>query len=452
MGLGLIAGGFVKGYTQGEELKNERAKREALELETKEKRDKALRDTQSRAALQGIPIPGQTMIQGRDYDPTADIDARVMAATPPPHQRAGLLGALGKHFDRDAAAVGSGVKPPAALPVDPATAGVPLPAAPGAASPQPQSAADPGATTVAEVNVQPQAPQPRLATEEDAAKYRWMAARRIGDVEGERAAAKEFFDLRIGSAKKALTFADDDDLGNTLSDVTGRFVTVDRGDDGKYTVKADGKVVGTFANRQEFLGTAFAMLDRSPEAGLEIAMKARQEQRLSQLANAQMAGISERIRASRTQSAIALSQEGRAQTTFSEGQEDRRAVDAAVQFMSNPNNAILYPEQWEAASTTLSRFMPDAAKGYTRSTDAMGNQTTAPVNVFSSFGQTHRASYETNPWVQAGYIAVAPDQNGVPRFWVRGKGKGERIPAASLSEAERRARSIYGRAPGSGAN
>lgn len=439
LSIGLAAGGFAKGYQQGEELKDSRARREALNEDTRTKREGREREDARRAALPGIPIPGETQIDGKGYDPSAEIDRRVREATPT-HHRAGLIGALGKFLDRDAAAIGAGVKPPEAAAAP--QAAIPTGGAPAAAEPP----LKPGETPVEEVNAVAAPRQPRMATEEDAAKYRWLVARRTGDLEGERAAAKEYFDLHIGATKKGLTFADDATLANAIGDVTGTYVSIDRDEkSGKYTVKSDDKPVATFGSRDELLGAAFAQLDRTPEAGIALMQSARQEQRQSLLANAQMAGIREQVRASRQRGALATRQDAREQGTYDRNEADRAAVDRATAFLSNPNNAVLYPEQWDAAATTLARFMPEAAKGNVRATDATGNQTSVPVNVFSTFGEQHRQAFETSPW--RAVIGVAPDQNGVPRFWVKGAKPNERIPAASMSEAENVAKRIYKQPP-----
>ena len=434
MGLGLIAGGVAKGIDQYSEMRARDAQAEAVRQRTKLEREAADRDTQARAVTQGVPIPGVTQITGREYDPSADVDARAAAATQHPPHKAGLLGALGKFLDKDAAAIGSGVKPPEAV----STGALPA----SGSSPAPAAAED---GTVEPVTVTAPRMAPRAATEEDAAKYRWVAARKLGDPAAERAAAKEFFDLRIGATKKALVFADDDELTNMLTDVTGHLVEVGHDKDGRYTVAVNGQPAHTYANKDELLGDAFARLDRSPEAGMAVAMGGREEARKSMLANAQVQTLAAQARNAAAQTAIAARKDNREQTGFEIGLEDRKAGLKALDYLSHPENAILNPEEWSQNATIAARFMPDMAKGYVQTADDQGNPVRTPVNNFEQFGAAHVDSYKTNPYVVSGKIAIAPDQNGVNRFWVKGAKPGEIYPAATLSEAERRARSLYGK-------
>ena len=437
MALGHIAGGAVDGWETGENLRAKKSLRQAQEDENRAKREARDREDTSRAITQRMPVPGVTDVSG-NYNPESDIKSVVdeRQAAGARRQRTGLAGAIAKFIRPADAAAAAGVTPMAAL----GAGGMPQAPQAGAQPPAP-----PAEGEVDEVRVE--APGPRKATEEDAALYRAMAARQAGDSKAATDAFKEYYDLKIGGVKKALVFADPDQLSLLMTEQTGQDVEVAVTNGGQYTVSVNGARAHTYGNKEEFLGDAFARLDRNPEAGLKLAQESRKEQLdvLRTQGYLQQVGVQARAAASNMRRLEA--QEGRDAQTFAQSQEDRKRTLEDSDFIANPDNAVLYPEQWAGAATRLGVTLPQAVNTTIQQVGPDGTAVRIPANRVALAGEERLGAYQSNPWVAGKIIGTGVDSEGKKLFGVVDPKGGPPQTATSFAAAQRLARRLYPQGP-----
>ena len=458
--LGNFAGGVADGVETHQNMKNKRAAREALEQETRRKRDAGYREDDALAASAGRPMPGQVVPE--NYNEDARVEAfnteRAAARAAEANRGPGVLGVIRRAFapgnpgampDRDpastnralstldakAAATAAGVTPAPPV-VDPAAAAGAIP------TQRPDAQLAPGETQVDAVTVEPPRPPQRVWTERDDMLAQMGDARRSGDPDKVKVATRAYYDHEIDQWKKAVPFASVEDLGNIISQVTGQRVEFAQVGEG-YTVSVNGQLGHKYVNRAELDGDAMARLSRSPEAGMQLATGARLEHRQSLLVAGQLKALAAAARRGDQASAREARAEGRTETTFQQGQEDRTQMLADLDFVGKAESWVLDPEGATAAAMRLERTLPNATKGYERKTDGdSGDTTSKPNNKIIAEAAAHETAFDALVARNPGKIAIGAGVTGERVFRVVGP-DGMSHPARTMAEVESTLRRLY---------
>lgn len=436
IGLGLAAGGIADGYALGEKLQTERADRAAKTAAARRLADQDQRDAEQRAMTRGIHTVGDT-ITDNNYSPAASVEASRRGAIPAqaPQHRAGLMGALARYLDPQAAAVASGVAPAPAQP-----GAIPTPGAAPAGPAQPPQA---GPGDVEGVTVQGVKPPPRKYTEEDIARERWAAARGTGDAAGERAAAKELHDVVSKNTKIGIMGADLPTLANMYDAAAGRHDTNLEQDEktGSITLYHGSQVVAKFPNRDQLNADAIAAVD-DPMVGLEMLKNYKKEDREAAVATASIKASAATVQHYHNLDALAGRGDLRTQEDFDTKRQERKLLTDAFDFIKHPDRAITDPDGWEAAASTIEQYAPEIAKGNVATRDdTKGTTNSTPVNKFRMYGEDYRDAFSKSDARQ--YMSTVTLPDGSRSLAVRDPTTKKPLPVRSQAEGERMVKRLY---------
>jgi hypothetical protein len=160
-------------------------------------------------------------------------------------------------------------------------------------------------------------------------------------------------------------------------------------------------------------------------------------ERTAKLQDVQARATLQQARASLISASASAQNAGTNRAQFNETLLQNKRVIDALTFLGQPDNALLYPQQWQQASAIASTYKPDAVRGQVMTTPD-GNQVQSIPNAVANLGQTRVEDYRSSPLVTGGFITVAP-LNGRNYFAVRGDPK----PYATWAEAQQAARKLY---------
>lgn len=433
MSLGLILGGVAKGYQQGEEIQNERARRKALEQKTAIEAGDEERKRAGEAARAAIPAPGAMVPV--NYDPELAVeDAVKKPQAPPPAHRAGIIGALGRFLSPQSAALAAGVTP--------APAPSPAVAAPaGAEPPMPEGSVE-GVTATA-----PRQGAKRPVSELDVARMRWAVAKKTGTAQDEMAAGEGYFNAVRDTTGKAILGATDAQLGNIMSDALGKTVEivpkVDKaGKPAGYGFEVDGQEIAQAADRSHLNAELLQRIERNPSDAFKMAHDVRVEDLEHLKAQSEMEARRKTSTAALMEGKAALSNAGtnaargrREQQLQDLSIEDRQHLTTAWEFMKDPDAALKDPAGYAASAAVIRHFDPHD-ETFTQVYDAnSGTTVRTPVSASAFAGEAAVKAFMANPYVQAGVVQPAQAKDGTTAFAVMDPKTGQKIGFTSSAEA-----------------
>ena len=447
IGLGLAAGGFVKGYETAEDIKNKRSARDAQDVATQAKR----RDLENEIGLQqdlaAAPTPGKLIdIRGGDYayDQQAQQQAAIKAAQPAQQSAAGavisrIAGALHGRA-RDVTAASAGVGPPvvglgvaptatalaagagatagttpapataapvaaapeaAPAPVDSSLAGAPavnpVPASSAPGAPEAHPAAPSAASLAPDVGPTDSTGKPlslvRPADETDRQLYMAHAYGQRGMTKEANDAYKQYQTGVINRSVAAIPYATPGELGHILSRATKSQINFapNADDPKKLDLYVGGQMSREGLSRADIQGMAMQNLGSSQEEVNNYVTASNKTEIDMILARAKQ----EEARAATSQAASEAGLRG-AQQSASEF-ETGSAKDILKQdkLLDTPNSGVLYPQQADTYANDKRH------QQVIKSINPMNGETSAQVvNPAANKIAAERATWMKNEWRQ----------------------------------------------------
>jgi hypothetical protein len=281
-------------------------------------------------------------------------------------------------------------------------------------------------------------------TEAEGALFRAQALRKIGNTQGSMAAFKEYHDLTMAEQKKAMMFANDDELSTKISDLTGRDVDVQTNKDGAKEVTVDGKKSHTFGSQEALLNFGFGMLDNDPQASLQAVTASNKEATQSLLVRGEMQKITSSIRNAAEELQLRKRSDFRTQTEWEQAQGEYKQMQADADILDDPSNAYTRPDEYAQAASRAgrNRYTSKEINTSTQTVDPTTQMVTrAPANRAIEAGKAEAARIASDPWVVGKVIGTGNGQ-----FGVRGP-DGKAYPANSFAHAQRLAKRLYPNGP-----
>ena len=261
------------------------------------------------------------------------------------------------------------------------------------------------------------------------------------DYKGAMDATQKAAEAHANGVIKDLQFATPATMSNVLTDQAGVKREVQE-NNGQYAIfDENGKLLEKYPSRTALMAGAMTAMKSDPTAGISLMTSLQKDARDQMTAEANVKRMGAESEALTGELQLKSNADRRAGRKSAQEDIDWQQAHDDAAYLSDPNNKVLHPVEWAGATQRQTALHPHMLT-QDQAMDSQGNVVRTSTNQFDNTVAPYVKAIGADPGVKANVIAVAPDQDGNPSYWVKGK-DGVAKPFQKFDKASQEARTIY---------